>query len=82
MKKDTNTTKKAKKTINKDENITEKKLIQKHLKAQMAKEAKYAKEKTFYTGKDYDLKSHEVDKESLKHIKSIEPDYDFEFDAF
>ena len=82
MKNDTNTTKKTKKPKNKDNNITKKDLIKKHLKAQMAKEAKYAKEKTFYTGKDYDLKSLEVDKESLKHIKSIEPDYDFEFDAF
>ncbi len=75
--------KKTSKDINKtksDTNTTKKKLIQKHLKEQMKKEAKYAKEKMFYMGKDYNLTEHEVDPNSLKHIKTIEPEYDFDMD--
>ena len=71
--------KKTSKDINKT-NTTKKKLIQKHLKEQMKKEAKYAKEKMFYMGKDYNLTEHEVDPNSLKHIKTIEPEYDFDMD--
>ena len=74
--KDTNSTK----PIKKDSNITKNKLIQKHLKEQMKKEAKYAKEKMFYSGKDYNLTQHQVDPKSLKHIKTIEPEYDFDMD--
>ncbi len=65
----------------KDMNITSKKeKINKQLKAQMEKEKKFAKEKTFYQGKDYNLSEHEVDPESLNAIPLIEPDYDFNMD--
>ena len=84
--KDNNTTKKdinnTKKIIKiKDTNLTKKQLLQKHLKEQMEREKKYAKEKTFYMGKDYNLSEHQVDPKSLKHIKPIEPDYDFDMDT-
>ena len=75
--KDVNKTiKKAKKDIN----ISKNKLIQKHIKEQMEREKKYAKEKMFYTGKDYNLSQYEVDPDALKHIQPIEPDYDFDMD--
>ncbi len=74
IKKDSNTTKKT------DSNLSKNKLLQKHLEEQMKKEAKYAKEKTFYKGKDYNLTEHQVDPNSLKKIQPIEPDYDFDMD--
>jgi len=81
-KKDTNSTKKTVvKKEKKDENLTKQKLLQKHLEEQMKKEKKYAKEKTFYSGRDYNLSEHQVDPKSLKHIKTIEPDYDFDMDT-
>jgi len=74
--KDTNITK-AKKT---DSNLTKEQLLQKHVEEQMKREAKYAKEKAFYMGKDYNLTEHQVDPKSLKKIKTIEPEYDFDMD--
>ncbi len=74
--KDTNNTK-FKQT---DSNLTKKKLLQEHIKEQLKKEAKYAKEKMFYMGKDYNLTEHQVDPNSLKDINAIEPDYDFDMD--
>ncbi|SFV49921.1 hypothetical protein MNB_SV-6-921 [hydrothermal vent metagenome] len=47
---------------------------------QIEREKIYAKEKRFYQGSEYNLSSSEVNKESLKHIKKIEPDYDFDMD--
>ncbi len=72
--KDTNVTKKT------TSNLSKNKLLQKHLKEQMKREAKYAKEKMFYKGKDYNLTEHQVDPNSLKKIKPIEPEYDFDMD--
>ena len=43
-------------------------------------EKKYAKEKRFYQGSEYDLKSKEIDPETLKKIPVIKPDYDFDMD--
>ncbi len=83
---DTNTTTPSKKDSNNtktkkvDSNISKKDLVQKNVEAQMKKEAKYAKEKMFYMGKDYNLTEHQVDPKSLKKIKAIEPDYDFNMD--
>ena len=78
IQKDSNSTKvKVKKE---DSNSTKKNLLQKHLQEQIEKEKKYAKEKMFYMGKDYNLTEHEVDPNTLKHIKTIEPDYDFDMD--
>lgn len=54
--------------------------IKKQLKVQMEREKKFAEEKTFYQGKDYDLSYAEIDKSSLDNIKLPEPDYDFNMD--
>ena len=64
--------------IAQDKQISQKE--KKALKKAMEDEKKYAKEQKFYTGSEYDLKSKEVDPESLKHIKVIEPENDFDMD--
>ena len=56
----------------------EKNKINTEIEKQMEKEKKYAKEKAFYQGKDYDLKSYEIDPDSLPDVPSLEPDYDFD----
>jgi len=56
----------------------EKTKIQTEIKKQIEKEKKYAKEKTFYQGKDYDLKAYEIDPDNLPDVPSLEPDYDFD----
>ncbi len=56
----------------------EKNKINAEIEKQMEKEKKYAKEKAFYQGKDYDLKSYEIDPDSLPDVPSLEPDYDFD----
>ena len=43
-------------------------------------EKKYAKEKRFYQGSEYDLKGKEIDPDTLKKIPVIKPDYDFDMD--
>jgi hypothetical protein len=53
-------------------------IAQKHLKAQLEREQKYAKEQKFYQGDDYNLKAAEVDPNSLDKIEALEPDYDFD----
>lgn len=55
------------------------KLHDKNLKQQIEKEKKYATEQKFYMGRDYDLKSFQVDEESLKNIPK-QPDYNEDFD--
>ena len=60
-----------------DSNVSE---AQKNIQKQLDKEAKYKKEQKFYLGDDYNLSEHKVDKNSLKHIQAIEPDYDFDMD--
>ena len=52
--------------------------INAEIKKQIEKEKKYAKEKTFYQGKDYDLKSYEIDPDSLPDVPSLEPDDEFD----
>ena len=56
----------------------EKNKINAEIEKQMEKEKKYAKEKAFYQGKDYDLKSYEIDPNSLPDVPLLEPDYDFD----
>jgi hypothetical protein len=82
---DTNVTKGVVKVTDKNttKNIQTKKLskeeiLKKQLKKQMEREERYAKEQKFYQGKDYNLKDKEIDKASLEHLPSIEPDYDFD----
>ena len=62
-----------------DTNHSQKKSkINAEIEKQIEKEKKYAKEKTFYQGKDYDLKSHQLDPNRLPDVPSLEPDYDFD----
>ena len=50
------------------------------IEEQMKREEKYAKEQTFYQGKNFDLSELEVDPKSLDAIPDIEPDYSFNMD--
>ncbi len=52
--------------------------VEKQIEEQMKREQKYAKEKTFYQGKDYNLKAVEVNPDSLSKIPVIKPDYSFD----
>ena len=69
---DTNTTQTKKKVP------TKKDEIQKHIKEQIEREKKYAKEQKFYTSDEYNFSAVEVDPKSLDSIDAIEPDYDFD----
>ena len=62
-----------------DTNLSQDKIkINAEIQKQIEKEKKYEKEKTFYQGKEYDLKSYEIDPNSLSKIPSLEPDDDFD----
>ena len=50
----------------------------KHVKEQMEREKKFAKEQKFYQGKDYNLSAEKVDKKDLDSIPMIEPENDFD----
>lgn len=52
---------------------------QKHIKEQMEKEKKYAKEQRFYSGKNYNLKDSEVNMESVKNLPDV-PNTNEDFD--
>jgi len=56
----------------------EKSKITTEIEKQIEKEKKYAKEKAFYQGKEYDLKSYEIDPDSLPDVPSLESDDDFD----
>lgn len=49
--------------------------MDKEIQKQMDKEKKYAQEQTFYKGKDYDLKSFEVNPDAIKSIPKSNIDY-------
>jgi len=49
--------------------------ITKELQKQMDREKKYAKEQTFYKGKNFDLKSFEVSQDVIDSIPKSEIDY-------
>ena len=55
--------------------------IEKEVQEQMKREKKYAKEKTFYQGDDYNLSAFEIDKDSLSSVPELEPDYDFDMSS-
>ncbi len=57
------------------QNITEE-----HLKIQMEKEKKYAREQKFYSSKNYDFKGAQVNPKSLKNITLPEVQDDFDMD--
>ena len=56
------------------------KQIEKKVQEQIEREKKYAKEKIFYQGSDYNLSEAEVDEDSLSSIPVLEPEYDFDMD--
>ena len=62
--------------ISLENNISKK--AEKNIQKQIELEKKYKNEQKFYMGDEYDLKSKEVDKSSLKDIPVIEPEYDFD----
>ena len=53
-------------------------IVQKHIKEQMQREQKYAKEQKFYQGKEYNLSAVEVDESDLDSVPTIEPENDFD----
>jgi len=55
-------------------------IADKELEKQMEKEKKYAKEQKFYQKKDYDLKSMEVNLDSLNSLPDTEEEDDFDMD--
>jgi len=50
----------------------------KHVKEQMEREKKFAKEQKFYQGKEYDLSAEKVDPKDLDSVHEIEPENDFD----
>ncbi len=50
-------------------------IADKEVQKQIEREKKYAKEQTFYQGKKYDLKSFEVNSDSLDSMPEMEVDY-------
>ena len=67
-------------TIEQNSTVTREEITKKHLAEQIAKEKKFAKEQKFYQGDEYNLSTHEIDKNSLDSINVIEPEYDFSMD--
>jgi len=74
-----NASTKAKENAENNDSVKAKR-AEKQIQEQIKREEKYAKEKTFYQGRDYDLSALEVDPNSLEAIPDIEPDYDFDMD--
>ena len=63
------------------ESTQEEQLKKEHLQKQLERENKYAKEQRFYSKKEYDLKSHEVNMESVKNLPDVEDtNEDFDMD--
>ena len=55
-------------------------IAEEHLKKQMEKEKKYAREQTFYSTENYDFKGAQVNPKSLKNISVPEVQDDFDMD--
>jgi len=55
-------------------------IADKELQKQIEKEKKYAKEQKFYQKKEYDLKSMEVNIDSLNSIPDTQEEDDFDMD--
>ena len=57
-------------------------LKQKNIEKQLKKEKKFSKEQRFYKGKNYDLKSAEVDEKSVDSLPDVEnTNADFDMDS-
>lgn len=57
-----------------DKKDNNKSILEKELQKQLEREKKYAREQTFYSEKEYDLESFEVNEESLKALPDIKED--------
>jgi hypothetical protein len=55
-----------------------KKELEKQIQEQMKREEKYARERKFYTAKDYNFSAVKVDPKTVGSVPLIEPDYDFD----
>ena len=53
-------------------------ITKKAIQQAIEKEKKFAQEQKFYQGKEYDLKSEEIDPKTIDSIPSIEPENDFD----
>jgi hypothetical protein len=58
--------------------LTEEQLKAKHVKEQMEREKKFAKEQKFYQADEYDFSEQAVDPKDLETIEVIEPENDFD----
>ncbi len=76
-----NNSTKSDNNTSKDKNFTKNKLEQ-NIQKQIEKEKLYKKQQKFYMGDDYNLSDKKVDSSSLKNIKVIKPDYDYELLEF
>jgi len=74
-----NASTKAKENAENNDSVKTKR-AEKQIQEQIKREEKYAKEQTFYQGRNYDLSDLEVDPNSLEAIPEIEPDYEFNMD--
>jgi len=63
------------KTTQKDTNKT---ALNKNIQKAIEEEKKFKKEQKFYMGDDYNLSEQKVDKDSVKKVPLIEPEYDFD----
>jgi hypothetical protein len=50
----------------------------KHVKEQMEREKKFAKEQKFYQGDEYDFSAEKVDPKDVDSVPEIEPENDFD----
>ena len=58
--------------------LTKEQITLRHIKEQQEREKRYAKEKAFYHGKDYNLSDKKIDPSELNSVPLIEPEYDFD----
>jgi len=61
-------------------NLSKEQRAKKQLEVQMKREEKFAREQTFYKGKNHNLSYAEVNPDSVDSVPLIEPDYDFDMD--
>lgn len=79
IKVDTNSTKDANTT---KKTLSKKLKLEENIKKAIEKEKQFKNEQKFYQGEDYNLTDKKIDDSSLKDIKAIEPEYDFEMLEF
>ncbi|HIP59315.1 MAG TPA: hypothetical protein EYH01_02685 [Campylobacterales bacterium] len=56
------------------------KRLKKQIEIEIERDKKFAREQTFYKGKDYNLSGSEVNKETVESIEEIEP-LEFDMDS-